>query len=521
MPKKLKTVINLNLADSPAAMHQKTLKTARSGESYVYESDEWRIGRRVKVPWYALDMNGLTDRVSPKVLDSFRKTMSELVEEVSERYARDLFDRVLSLLRYCTDEITIKSFELWRANLSTLQLSAATRLNYLQQCRAVLIAWSDGCYPGLESGLGNHVNQIKIGSRINTGHIVREQCPVRGPFSQMEEVALLRWIHAAYNEGTIPLQAYAVLLIQVEFGCRPVEIGAMRACDVTEDQAEQIYELAIPTAKGSRNYRAVQRKLELPPDLYALLKQVIVEGQDKVAKAWGQTISPKISTMLPLFVGRDLLTAGSSEAFEHRLAKTPRTFDLHIHSHIMNSLRKCPITTTRLDGDLLPISLYRFRRTVASRLAEAGASDELIAAVLGHVTTDTVKVYTAHTYEDQAACDAIMVEAWEPVLDIKEERLLVGPLPGQAKIHLNHDDQVGNCAQLCGSGILNCYACPKFRPFIDAPHYKALAQVELERQKRISHGLSGQEVDSLDVPLAAIKATIRLCEDQKERREKP
>ncbi|KAE8438441.1 site-specific integrase [Vreelandella piezotolerans] len=518
MPKKQTAAITLNQSESPVTTLKQTLKTARSGETYVYESNEWRIGRTLKLPWSALDMNGLTDRVSPMVLDSFRKTMSELVEEVSERYARDLFDRILSLLHYCTDEITIKSFELWRTNLSTRQISTPTRMNYLQQCRSALIAWSDGGYPGLERELGNHVHQIKTSSRNNTGQIVREQCPVRGPFSQIEEVSLLRWIHAAYADGTLSLQVYAIFLIQVEFGCRPVEIGAMRACDVIEDRTEHIYELAIPTAKGSRNYRAANRKLELPPDLYALLKQVIAEGQNKVAQAWGQTIPPQLSKKLPLFIGRSLLAAGSIEAFEHRLTKTPRTFDVHIHSHIISSIQKCPVTTDRLAGDILPISLYRFRRTVATRLAEAGASDELIASVLGHVTTDTVKVYTSHTYEDQAACDGIMVEAWEPVLDLKEKRLLGEPIVGQAKINLNRDDQVGNCAQLCGSGIFSCYACPKFHPFIDAPHNKALAQIVEERQKRISQGLSGQQVDSLDLPIAAIKATIRLCEEIKSRK---
>jgi hypothetical protein len=517
MPKKQIAAKAINPAGFPAVKTKQRLRTARSGETYVYESDEWRIGRALKLPWSVLKTKGLTNQVSPEILDSFRQTMAELVEEVSERYARDLFDRIVSLLHHCTNEVTIGAFELWRANLSVPRLSGPTRLNYLSQCRSALLAWADGGYPGLEGGLADHINRIKVGSRNNVGQIVRELCPVRGPFSQMEEAALLRWIHEAYADGILPLQVYAILLIEVEFGCRPVEIGAMRAADVIEDQAGRIYELAIPNAKGNRNYRESFRKMELPADLYALLKEVIVEGQNKVAQAWGQTITPRLSKKLPLFVGQGLFAAGSSEAFEHRIVKAPKTFDLHVWSNIMFSVRKCTVTTARLDGDLLPISLYRFRRTVATRLAEAGSSDELIATVLGHGTTTSVKIYTAHTYEDQAACDGIMVEAWGPVLDMKEERLLGKPIPGQAKIHLNRDNQVGNCAQLCGGGILNCYACPKFRPFIDGPHNKALAQVESERQRRIHQGLSGPEVDSLDLPIAAIKATIRLCEERKER----
>ncbi len=494
---------------------KQTLRTARSGEAYVFESDEWRIGREKKLPWTVLKERGINEQVSPELLISFRKIMAELVEEVSEGYARSVFNQMVALLQRCTTLITIDSFEAWRASLSRSKLSQDVKVNYLTSCRAGLNAWSDGEYPGLEEGLMNHVSRIFIARGSQSGRAVRELCPVRGPFTHPEDGAFILWLHESYADGALPMHVYAILLVLVEFGVRPVELAALRAGDVIEADADRSYQLRMPIAKGMRDYRLSFRTLELPADLYGLLKRVIAENQALVSEAWGQALSPRISKHLPLFVGQRLLGAGNVEAFEHRIGKTPQTFDIKVTDHIGHWLKRCPVTTSRLGGDLMPISLYRFRRTAATRLAEAGAGDELIATVLGHANTKSAKVYTAHTYEDQEACDAIMVRAWDPVLNIMADRLLDAPIPGQAKIHVTKDEPVGNCAQLCGGGIFNCYSCPKFRPFIDAPHEKALAEAESERQRRIAQGLRGPEVDSLDLPIAVIKETMRLCREQK------
>lgn len=516
MPRKKTAAIRPKLAGSVAAKSKQTLRTARSGEAYLYESDEWRIGRKLKLSWSVLETKGLTTCVAPELLDSFRKMMAELVEEVSESHARSIFDKIVSLLEHCTDLITIESFETWRMSLAEKEVRKVTQRSYFSDCRAGLNVWNDAKYPGLEKGLADHINRIRVGGK-NTGRAVRELCPVRGPFTKPEESTFIRWLHEAYADETLPLQTYAIFLLLLEFGCRPVELGALRAGDVIDAEGDHPYQLAIPNAKVGRNYRASFRTLELPVDLYNLLKQVISEGQQRVAESWRHTISPRISQKLPLFVGKRLFAANSPEVFEHRIARSPGTFDIHVANQTGKLMRNCPVTTSRLGGNLLPLSLYRFRRSVATRLAEAGAGDELIAAVLGHRSTASVQIYTAHTYDDQEACDTVMVHAWNPVMKIMADRLLDAPIAGQAKIHVTRNEQVGNCAKLCGGGIFTCYSCPKFRPFVDAPHDKSLAQAESERQRRIDQGMEGPEVDSLDPLIAAIKTTIRLCKEHKNR----
>jgi len=500
--------------NSPPAKLKQTLRTTRTGYTFLLESDEWQVDKRLKLPWIILQKRGRTSRVSDDLLDSFRKVMAELVEEVSGRYARKVFDQITSLLDHCADLITIECVETWRAELSKCGLTQASQKDYFSACRAGLNAWSDGNYPGLEKGLIFHLDRIKLGAS-DIGRAVRELCPVRGPLTHTEEGAFIRWLHESFADDSLPLQVYALLLVTVEFGCRPVELASLRAGDLIDAQVDQPYQLAIPNAKGGRNYRSVFRTLEIPPDLYGLLKRVVIEGQARVAEAWGESISPSISKKLPLFVGRQLLDAGGSEAFDHRLTKTPNAFDIFTSELVAYWFKKCPLTTPRLDEDLMPLSLYRFRRTIGTRMAEAGAGDEIIAAVLGHSSMHSLPAYTAHTYADQEACDAIMVKAWAPVIKIMADRLLYAPIPGQAKIHVTRHEHVGNCAQLCGGGIFSCYPCPKFQPFIEAPHDKALAQAESERQRRIDLGLSGQEVDALDLPIATIKATMRLCEEHK------
>lgn len=494
---------------SPA---RQTLRTARSGETFVYESDQWRIGRRQTINWKG-DCD-LSQRVVPELLSSLRKVMAELVEEVSESYARGIFDQLVKFLGHCSDLVSDAAFESWLAELMKDDLAKNTKRYYLMCLKAGLNAWSDGRYPGLETGVPERLTFIQVG-KSEHGRAVRERCPVRGPFTEAEEVALIRWLHQAYADGTLSLQHYGMLLLFIEFGLRPVELGALRAGDIQVRSAEgehDRYVIVIPSAKGGRGYRKVFREFDLREDLFVLLKRLIKDGQTRLSQTWNQVIPPQLAEQVPLFTGLRLEWAGSCEAFVHRIAKTPQTFDQNATMYLRETYRHCPVTTERLDGDLLPLSAYRFRRTFATRLAEAGADDNTIAAAMGHASTWSVRIYTAHTYAAQETCDAIMSEAWIPVFNLVEERLLESPIPGQARVHVTRDDEIGNCEQVCGGGVLTCYSCPKFRPFVDAPHEKSLAFAETLKQSRIDAGISGPEVDSLDLPIAAIKATIRACD---------
>lgn len=489
-----------------------TLRKARSGERFVYESEIWRIGRRATINWAA--SQNLNERVAPELLASARKVMAELVEEVSEGYARGIFDQLIKLLQHCSDKVSITSFEARRGELMKERLSKNTRRNYFICLKAGLIAWSDGRYPGLESKLPEYLESLYFG-KSEHGRAVRERCPIRGPFTDAEEMALVRWLHEAYADCKVGIQHYGLLLLLIEFGARPVELGALRAGDIQtfKDQDGSVrHRIRLPSAKGGREYRKVFRDFDLREDLVALLRKIIENGQSRLSNVWGETIPSHLRADIPLFTGRRLDAAGDCNTFARRVTQTPQTFDLSVAMYLRETFAKCPVTTQRLEGELLPLSAYRFRRTFATRLAEAGADDDTIASAMGHSSTWSVRIYTAHTYETQEACDAIMSEAWIPVFDLVSERLLESPIAGQARVHVSKNEEVGNCEQVCGGGILTCYSCPKFRPFVDAPHEQALHFAETLKQSRIDAGLSGAEVDSLNLPIAAIKATMRACD---------
>lgn len=495
-----------------------TLRIARSGEHYVFESELWRIGRRDTINWG--NVRELSDKVSSVLLTSARQVMAELVEEVSEGYARGVFDQLVKLLHHCTDQVCIASFEARRAEIMKQKLASNTRRRYLMCLKAGLVAWGDGRYPGLETKLTEYLDTLYLG-KSEHGRPVRERCPIRGPFTQTEEMAVVRWLHEAYADGKINIQHYGLLLLLIEFGARPVELGALRCGDIhtcPNRDGSVRYTIRLPSAKGGREYRRVFREFDLREDLFALLRKISENGQSRLAHVWGANIPSHLLDDIPLFVGRRLEAAGSSDEFARRAAQTSQTFDLKVPEHLKAVFLKCSVVTERLEGSVVPLSSYRFRRTFATRLAEAGADDDTIATALGHSSTSSVRIYTAHTYEAQETCDAIMSEAWIPVFDLVTERLLESPIAGQARVHVSKNEEVGNCEQVCGGGILTCYSCPKFRPFVDAPHYKALQFAESLRQSRINAGLSGPEVDSLNLPISAIKATMRACETHSSRR---
>jgi integrase len=491
----------------------RTIRASREGYTFVLEDDEWPVSRSDKIPWYASDLQ----RIDPTLLATWRQILAELLEEVSGVYARGVFDTMTKLLESSGEQITIAAFESWWQMTKDRQdLSDRTKSGYLARCRAGIVAWKDSGFPGLEAGLCEQVGEISVKAGV-TGRAVREMCPIRGPFTQAEELALTQWMHHAYANNTLSMQQYALLLLALEFGPRPVELASLRACDVfPRADGSQSYFINMPTAKGERDYRKVFRELELRTDLYALLTTLHESNKTALCKAWNSSIPPQVARQLPLLAGTRLLNAGSCEAFLNRIAKTPTYFHYEMAAFKWLA-QKCPVVTARLNGDMLPLSVYRFRRTVATRLAEAGADDQTIAAFFGHSTTQSVQIYTAHTYEAQETCDAIMSEAWWPVLSRVEERLISQPIPGQAKVHVTREDTVGNCSRLCGGGILTCYPCAKFHPFVDGPHEKSLAYALGERQKRIDKGLSGPEVDSLDLPIAAIQQTIVACAARRER----
>jgi hypothetical protein len=146
-------------------------------------------------------------------------------------------------------------------------------------------------------------------------------------------------------------------------------------------------------------------------------------------------------------------------------------------------------------GQLLTISPRRFRFTIATHMAEEGASLFHIAEVLDHSDTQNVRVYveTASSITEPVA--KATDSALEPLVKRFQGKIIdsadgsQGPLIPASAPHLGIDHLDVGGIGLCGLNAradgpcrllppISCYLCPSFAALRDGPHEQMLHSIE-------------------------------------------
>lgn len=452
----------------------------------------------------------------------FRAALARYAEEYSTRHTDNMANHFSLYLKVTGEKrITLKGVSQFKDHLGEKN---AYRLGAI---KGFWLSWIEWGFPGVDKGVEEFLEELTL-SGNKKGEAVLRMCPYAGPFTKLEQSALLEWSANAFQDGNLALDVYTYFIALIFTGRRDVQLRALRSGDLssTETKVGTIYELQIPRAKQrGESYRGSFRSVEITEDLYLLLKNLIKESLDRVEQHFGVKVSDVLSRELPVFVDWGRLERQPS-VFKLESLLTGKTPDyLHANSTTTNYLlrdfaKKCQAKSERT-GDYIHLSSRRFRYTKGTNLTRRGISGATLAAALDHSDKQHVGVYAANTPEHAAMIDEVMSDALAPLAQafagtlIDSERDALRANDPHSRVKNAYSNAIGNCGthKFCASGYRACYTCIKFQPWRDAPHHEVLEEILAERERQKEIGVSEHVIQATDRVVLAVKQVIQLCKE--------
>ena len=289
------------------------------------------------------------------------------------------------------------------------------------------------------------------------GHHVRFRDPLRGPFSP-DELLLLR---RAILDGKGTDADRAGVMLHLELGHNALATIRLKNRDLLrfETSAAAFYQLDVPRVKKRTAQRETKRR-PISNRLGDLLTGLRKGGPDDPLFHWFSSTRPETdarSAMKRFSIAAALIS--------------PRT------------------------GKRLLMSPRRFRFTIATHMAEEGASLFHIAEVLDHSDTQNVRVYveTAASIADPVA--KATDSALEPLVKRFQGKIAESDADSQDRLipasapHLEIDLLDVGGIGLCGLDLraegpcrllppISCYLCPSFAALRNGPHEQILRSIE-------------------------------------------
>jgi integrase len=324
------------------------------------------------------------------------------------------------------------------------------------------------------------------------GHNVRFRDLLKGPFSPDELLLISR----AVIQGQGADQDRAIVMLHLELGHNPNSSARLRNKDFVryETKSAVAYQIEVPRVK-KRTSRRETKSRPISLALGRLLEGLQKGGSDAPLLHWLSPTNP-----------------------EGTINQTMRRFaqELNLIS---------PRTQRRL-----VINPRRFRFSIATHMAEEGASVFHIAEVLDHSDTQNVRVYieTVSSIADPVA--KATDEALAPLVRRFQGSIIDSSSPAFAErpnqvipaiaTHLGIANLNAGGIGLCGRDVrkdglcrllppLSCYLCPSFAALRDGPHREMLDSIEVFLK-------GNQEVSDKRIltQLADVSVAIRQVLDQ-------
>jgi len=291
-----------------------------------------------------------------------------------------------------------------------------------------------------------------------SGHHVRSRNPIKGPLSPDERLLVVRAITAGQGRD----HDRAIVMLHLELGLNPNASARLKNKDFKRycDGESVAFQLAVPRMKKRTAYRETKQR-PISHELGQLLERLQHGEPEERLLHWLTDSHPEWAI--------DAATKRFATAAD---LISPRT------------------------GKKLHLSPRRFRTTLATHMAEEGASKYQIAEILDHSDLNNVKVYVevASTITDHVA--AATDTALQPlvnrflgrVIDAIESQAFEGR-PNQVipsiVPHLPLPALNTGGVGLCGRDVrenglcrlfppLSCYMCPSFAALRDGPHHDLL-----------------------------------------------
>lgn len=477
-----------------------------SGAVFNPRDDHWKFVDGIYTVY--MNFSNFPPIVAPLV-PNIKRVIIDFLERNSASHAVAMFTTVMRLADAIVSTATVAVSEITEAHILNFLAQYKERDTLDAKLSAFVGRWSELGLLGLSVNAAKVIKIVKK-KAVQRGRAVLTLDPIQGPFTDFEVQQLTQSVNLAYAEGRLTPKFYFLTWIAMLTGQRISQYCALKVCDLVATRDENgtySYEIFIPKAKQQG---AVLREEFLPrPLLRQFGEAFYAYAQDVEAE------HPEMGNQAPMF---------PSDA-KSGLEQLNEDFKGHWTSVTLAFYFR------KMLGDIAPISprtfepmhmaVGRFRDTLGTRAAQEGFGELVIAEILGHVDTQSVKCYIAVIPEIAQRLDKQLARDLAPIANAFVGTILIsrtgatryGDSSSEIVDYRNSGKGVGNCGTLYNcqfNAPVACYLCPKFEAWVDAPH-AALYQ-ELEDERKRMQEVGGERVAAVnDLAMTAIRSVMDEC----------
>ncbi len=424
------------------------------------------------------------------VLKSKKPATANLVLAAFKNLDRFVHDQLVwsrKRRQFCISDLTADVFEQLKAHLDN-ELSGSQYGVFLRGFYKWGLAEQ---IAGFELGTLKRMKRVNISPTLS-GRVAQIRDPKTGALVWEEERQVVKGI----DSGAGSDQARATVMLFWETGIRPEASIVIRNCDLVNSPNEDVWWIMAPKVK--------QRRPTTKRDRHA------------------------ISARLGELLWRLRERPSDGKAFLLHWFNDPKAPTNQVRKAVANWALDAELTTIRLSptgsSSPLPLTPYRFRRTMATNMAERGASAEEIAEALGDQSLAMAAVYaaTSSSIVEILAQTLDQHPAWYRIVRLFQGQIvteapnlpaIIGGTPHFAAFEAfsARIGVIGWCARKSACDLfppLSCYRCPFFRATVDVERHEVqLEQIVLEADSNVGVE-SDRMVALLMEDAAAIVAVI-------------
>lgn len=342
--------------------------------------------------------------------------------------------------------------------------------------------------------------------------------PYKGALT-IEESDNIRSIALDFNSDATLLERFTVLLF-LETGQRNEQLSKLEVKDfkklrLSSTNLKSLFRYSI--LMPSNKFATGRKDFSITEDLFNLCLELAKNNQ----QYYGLFNSKPLLIIVPEI---NRLTPSRYEAHKERLKKIRICNSWDLNMLVKTFCLKCDVRDRF--GTQIQLFARRFRRTIATRMVEQGASPEEVASILDHADIQQIMIYFEyHKHKKQQRLEDAAGSFFRSL-----DESIKGKLIANATKARNPDavlpffdeetqDLVGsaNCGRdmekvpVCEeSQIHACYGCNHFQPYISDIHGKVLSQLEIRRENliQIQGRDKGRIIDGVDKLITNVKKVV-------------
>lgn len=438
---------------------------------------------------------------------SFIDTLACFAATRSSSYTKNLFFAFSDYIKTTENGIiTEKNLEEYFNKYSK------NKNDFMVSMRAFFSKWYKlGC----EGVTENHLHILYKGKlkKRNLGEMVKIKDPHKGPLSENDIILFNEGAIWLYEERNITLEQLTIALLTSYTGRRPIQTTHLKLKDISSlfENNKSKFFINYPRAKHSGGFRTEFTKFKITEDLNDLISKLAEKNISYFEGIFGRKVTNEEKKEIPLFINYKSLK--SYEKCDD-ITNLMKMDCFHIQSRDVSDSIKYIARRIESIANSETFNARRFRYALGTRAAQEGYGENVIAQLLDHRNTCSVKAYVQNVPEYAIRIDEIMTnEMMKYVKAFKGE--IINSNQGNIQIRNHRGIKSGNCSncQDCSAFVpIPCYTCVYFRPWLNAPHEEVYEYL-MEERKRISQITEDTKVAfALDRTIAAVVEVINKCD---------